>query len=111
MSKVCDTSFLLSQCENDQEMFLAMIDLFKTNAPIYMKKIQEAFQERKAEELKDGAHAFLSSLKLMGAHEAVEITKRIETKAMEGKVEDLGEQVDLLSVNVEKALEEVKKIG
>jgi HPt (histidine-containing phosphotransfer) domain-containing protein len=109
---ICDTSFLKEQCDNDQEMVESMIDMFIATAPGYLERMNTAFETQHYTDVKDAAHGFLSSLKIMGATAVVEVTKQLETEILEElyiNVESLLNQVNTLTKQAIEELVEVQK--
>ncbi|MFT6845100.1 MAG: HPt (histidine-containing phosphotransfer) domain-containing protein [Flavobacteriales bacterium] len=86
---ICNTAFLKEQCDNDQEMVQTMVDIFINTAPDYLQSIIEAQKSCKFQELKNAAHGFLSSLKIMGAEQIVVLTQQIEHNIIDNKLESI----------------------
>lgn len=107
---ICDTTFLQEQCDHDMEMVETMIEMFISTAPSYLDRINNAFLVANFTEVKDAAHGFLSSLKIMGASEIVEITKQVEDNIMNGDLEDIESLIGQVDSLTKKAIQELKVI-
>lgn len=105
---ICNTDFLKEQCDHDEEMINTMINMFVSSAPGYVLKMNEALKNRKFQELKDAAHAFLSSLKIMGAQQIVTHTQQIEHDIYNNIHENLAELTLEVSQLTTIALQELK---
>lgn len=110
---ICNTAFLKEQCDYDEEMVETMINMFVSTAPDYLKKMNDAHESRNFSELKNAAHGFLSSLKIMGATKVVTLTQKIEADVMNDsfdQLETLLSQVnELTNMAIEELNEETKK--
>jgi len=107
---ICDTSFLQEQCDQDMEMVETMIEMFISTAPGYLVTMNNAFLVANFTEVKDAAHGFLSSLKIMGASEIVEITKKVEDNIMNGVFDDIETLIGQVDHLTKKAIQELKEI-
>ena len=107
---ICDTSFLKEQCDNDQEMVESMIDMFIATAPGYLERMNTAFETQHYTDVKDAAHGFLSSLKIMGASEIVKITKQVEVNIINDDFEEIKSLISQVDFLTKKAIQELKAI-
>lgn len=104
---ICNTSFLKEQCDNDQEMVESMIEMFINTAPGYLERMNVAYGERQYNDLKDAAHGFLSSLKIMGATEIVNVAKQIETDILNEVFDDVSSLLEQVNVLTQQAIQEL----
>jgi HPt (histidine-containing phosphotransfer) domain-containing protein len=107
---ICDTTFLQEQCDQDMEMVQTMVEMFISTAPGYLERINTAFLNENFTEVKDAAHGFLSSLKIMGASEIVEITKKVEDNIMNRVFDDIESLIGQVDSLTKKAIQELKEI-
>ncbi|MBD3410954.1 MAG: hypothetical protein GF419_12200, partial [Ignavibacteriales bacterium] len=66
-----------------------LVKYFLGNAPIHLKSLKTAIEDRRFEEARKTAHAMKSSLTYFGAREAVEAVEAVEDAAANPDAEDL----------------------
>lgn len=67
---------------NDKAFIVEMINEYKVRVPAYINELCTAVDNKDLEEVRFVAHKLSSSLQIVGAHELVDITHKIEQMSL-----------------------------
>lgn len=70
--------YLSEQVDHDPEMMKIMLDTFLETGPDYIRRVNQDFKAKDYVALRASAHAFLSSLRILGAKETAETIVEVE---------------------------------
>lgn len=78
-------AYLTAMAAGDNSFVIEMITEYKLRVPSYINELLLAVTEGNLEEVRFVAHKLSSSLQIVGAHDLVEITHKIEEMSLDDK--------------------------
>ena len=79
MIPLVNKTYLTDMAGSDQEMFLGIVDEFKTNSTHILTQLQDALEQGKTEAVPRLAHQLKGSSGMLGMEQLFEHCKKIET--------------------------------
>ncbi len=70
--------YLSDQVDHDPDMMKMMLDTFLETGPEYIRRVNHDFQAKDYVALRASAHAFLSSLRILGAKDTADTIVEVE---------------------------------
>ena len=64
-----DIEYLREQCDGQAQMMALLLNTFQQTGPEYIKRMEDSLAAEDYPELRQASHAFLSSLRILGAKE------------------------------------------
>lgn len=96
-----DIEYLREQCDGQEQMMALLLNTFQQTGPEYIKRMEDSLAAEDYPELRQASHAFLSSLRILGAKEIAADIAKIEDYCM--NVTNLDELPELVPATIEKA--------
>lgn len=118
-SEPLDLSYLKDMSGDSAEFIIEMIDMFKTQTPLYITDLAQAVSEKNWSRVADHAHKIKPTFSYIGREDAKEHMQMMEHNAREGKdlgglpqaFEELNDFVQILYVKLDEAkAEEAKRL-
>jgi HPt (histidine-containing phosphotransfer) domain-containing protein len=101
-SEPLDLSYLKDMSGDSAEFIIEMIDMFKTQTPLYIADLAKAVSEKNWAGVADHAHKIKPTFAYIGREDAKEHMQMMEHNAREGKdLENLPQAFEALNAFVE----------
>ncbi len=112
-----DLTYLKTTTENNTNLILQLVEIFKTQLPEIKKNLINAYINGECAKLKGAAHKAKNSFKMMGLDQSSENLKQMEFEC--AKTENINcdenidyfiKEYDIIYKNIEQKIKELRKI-